>query len=578
VAELDGHAATTADEIPASTQLISIAWLRWRIFINSFRRRPTGPRQVAGLILTVVLRLLLWPIFAMMALGPAVGAGIVAWMAINNHHPQRLAILLAALSVLWQFVAVNGVSLAAQMSSFDPASLLRFPLRFGRYLVLRLALGLLTPSTIIGCLALVAATIGIGIADVSLVPAALVVLSIYAAMNIFFSRMIGVWLERALATRRAREIFGICMALFFVSFQFINYGGSRHHAGPATGNWVLNFMHGANHFLQWLPPGFASNAIGLNGHPLARLAQTAALLAWTALFFATFAARLHKQFLGEYLSEGAPRAATPPTHPQPLAHASATVIPQQLTTNNQQLLSPAIAACLRKEWLYLSSSGAQLVGLLMPLIFVLVLSHGLLARHPSYLLPGAIGYALMGPMAALYNLFGADSTGVQLYLLAPVRLRDVIVAKNIASLAVLLLEAALAWILVALVADTPIPLPAQISTAFWVVFMVFSNLALGTLRSIQAPRKISLAQARRIRQAAVNKTTALLVLAVLFGCILLQFPVTLLCRHFHNLWLSTAIFAPLAAAAVAAYALLLNNADRLILAHRDQFAEELCGE
>ena len=56
---------------------------------------------------------------------------------------------------------------------------------------------------------------------------------------------------------------------------------------------------------------------------------------------------------------------------------------------------------------------------------------------------------------------------------------------------------------------------------------------------------------------------------------LLQIPVTILCRHFHNPWLAIGFFAPLAAFAVGAYALLLKNADRLILDHRDLFAQEL---
>jgi hypothetical protein len=56
----------------------------------------------------------------------------------------------------------------------------------------------------------------------------------------------------------------------------------------------------------------------------------------------------------------------------------------------------------------------------------------------------------------------------------------------------------------------------------------------------------------------------------------LQFPVTLLSRYFGDPWLGAWIFGPLAAAAVAAYALLLRNAERLIMAHRDVFAEELC--
>ena len=84
----------------------------------------------------------------------------------------------------------------------------------------------------------------------------------------------------------------------------------------------------------------------------------------------------------------------------------------------------------------------------------------------------AIGfYAIFGLLAGLYNIFGTDGAGVQLYLLAPVRLRDVILAKNITSLTVMLAEAVLAWCLVLVVATAPIPASAQIAAAFWVVFV-----------------------------------------------------------------------------------------------------------
>jgi ABC-2 type transport system permease protein len=578
VAQLENQDRPTPPGIPATTQLLAIAWLRWRIFVNGFVRRQSGPRKVAGLVLTILLRVLLWPIFAMMAIGPAFGAGFLAWMSVSGHHPQRLVPLLAGIAIFWQFVAINGVTMAAAMSSFDPSSLLRFPLRFGRYLVLRLLLGLLTPSTIIGCLALFAACVGIGIADVSLVPAALLALAIYAAMNIFLARMIAAWMDRWLATRRARELFGGLMALFFVGLQFLNF---RHtalhgHTHTADGSWLLNFLNGSNRFLSWLPPGFATNSILLTGHPLARLAQFAALLAWTALFFVAFAFRLHRQFLGEYLSEGAPRSVPSASPSSPAKQPRAAIAPQ--SEPERTLFSPIVTACLRKEWVYLRGNGGQLIGLLTPLIFVVIFSKGMLASHPSYLLSGAVGYALLGPLGALYNIFGADGTGVQLYLLAPVRPRDVVLAKNIASLALLLVEATLAWLVVWLLATAPIAFALQISAAFWIVFIVFTNLTLGTLRSIQAPRKIVPGQARKLRPAAASKTSGLLVLAILFGSILLQIPVTLLCRHFHNLWLGAGIFAPLAAAAIIAYGLLLNQADSLILTHRDLFAEELCGD
>jgi hypothetical protein len=127
-------------------------------------------------------------------------------------------------------------------------------------------------------------------------------------------------------------------------------------------------------------------------------------------------------------------------------------------------------------------------------------------------------------------------------------------------------------------ATAPIPLSTQLSAAFWIVFVVFANLTLGTLRSIQAPRKITPARPASLRSFTRQPHQRLLVLAILFGSILLQVPVTLLCQHFHNPWLAVAIFAPLAAAAIAAYALLLANADHLILTHRDLFAEDLCGD
>jgi ABC-2 type transport system permease protein len=569
-------------DIPASTQLLAIAWLRWRIFVNGFRRQA-GSGKIAGLVVSIVLRIMVWPILALWIVGPAVGSGFLAWMAVDDHHPQRLSVLFGGITLIWQLIAINGTGIAATVSSFDPSTLLRFPLRFGRYLVLRLLLGLMTASTIVGCLALFAAAIGITVAQPSLAPAAFVVLAIFAAMNIFLSRMIAVWMERWLSTRRAREIFTALMALVFVSFQFLNFHHPTLHNGrvPRT-SWLTAFMHGTNHFLLWLPPGFATNSIFPLQHPLARLAQFAALLAWTGLFLAAFAFRLHKQFLGEYLSEGAPRTSIRAGAPSKLRlggpAAPAGVFNQQLATSNQQLLSPTIAACLRKEWVYLRGNTNQLIQMFTPLVFVFIFARGILARHPAYLLSGAVGYALLGLLGTLYNVFGADAAGVQLYLLAPVRLRDVIVAKNIASLALLLVETALAWTIVMLLATAPIALSSQFSAAFWIVFVVFANLSLGTLRSIQAPRKILPGQARQLRSTSTSRTSALIVLATLFGCILLQVPVALLCGHFHNPWLAVWIFAPLAAAAVAVYALMLANADQLILTHRDTFAADLCGD
>jgi hypothetical protein len=166
---------------------------------------------------------------------------------------------------------------------------------------------------------------------------------------------------------------------------------------------------------------------------------------------------------------------------------------------------------------------------------------------------------------------------VQVYLFSPVRLLDVVLAKNLLSLTQIAAMTVLAWTIICFMARAPIPLPMQISTLLWTVFIVAMNLAIGTLRSIQAPRRFVPGQMRRVRGATpTNRTSALLVLGVLFGCMLLQIPVAMASRHFAQPWLAAWIFGPLAFAAVFSYALVLRNAERLILSHREVFAEELC--
>jgi ABC-2 type transport system permease protein len=338
----------------------------------------------------------------------------------------------------------------------------------------------------------------------------------------------------------------------------------------------MNVVRGSGTGLRWLPPGFAAHAIIERDHPFVATANFAALAASVVLFAGVFAIRLHRQFLGEYLSEspaGRAKQSTSQRRPSPAQRASIATAPAQTA---RSAFAPIVAACLHKEWLTLRGNGAQMIAMLTPLFFVVILNRTMFAGSSTYFLPGAIAYVLFGVLAGLYNVFGADGRGVQIYLLAPVRLRDVIVAKNLMSLTLIVAEAGLAWLLVSLLSRAPIPLAPQISTGLWTVFVIAANLALGTMRSIQAPRRFVPGQARGRQTTPTNRTSGLLILLVLFGSMALPFPVALLSRYFGNPWLGAWIFGPLAAAAVAAYALLLRNAEQFIMTHRDVFAEELC--
>ncbi len=577
MAELSGGAAKHEGmpSVPARTQLLAVAFLRWRIFVNSTFLRPRTKQQAMGAVLAILLRLIVWPVFALMAIAPILGSGFLAWEAIAEKHPQNLALLLGGITLGWQFVSINGLNIAAAASNFDPSSLIRFPLRFGRYLVLRTMFGLLTTSTIVGSLALLAAAVGIGIAKPDLAVPAVVVLGVYALMNIFLTRMIEAWMERWLANRRFREIFGMLTALFVIGFQFLNFQRGAGHGGAAPHGWLLGLLQGSGSYLNWLPPGFAANAVLLVGRPWIGLLEFLGLLASTTLFAAAFAIRLHKQFLGEYLSESLGRSAqTRIARSQPaVGHAGEIRERQQ---RERRTFAPVIGACLRKEWLTLRGNSTQLFALLTPLIFIVILDRTTFSRHPAYFLPGAIAYALVGVLAGLYNIFGADGLGVQIYLLAPARLRDVIVAKNLAGLAVVLAEAGGAWILVSVLSRGRIPLATQVATGLWTCFVIGVNLALGTLRSIQAPRRFVPGQSQRRRGTPTGRTSGLLIFVVLFASLALQVPVVLLCRYLDKPWLAAIIFGPFAVAAFSAYAAVLLNAEKLVMDHRDVLAEELC--
>jgi ABC-2 type transport system permease protein len=565
--------------IPARVQLLAIAWLRWRMFVNTFfRRRANARQQAAGIVLAILLRIIVWPMLAMMVVGPVVFSGYLAWESISDYRPGSLTPLLAGVLIFWQFISINGMSLATTTQSFDPTTLTRYPIPFGRYLVLRTIIGLLTASTIVGCLASAAVAVGIGIARHSLLVPALMVMAVYAVMNIFLTRMLGAWLERWLAIRRFREIFSVMMAASFLSIQIMIPSRGSLHMHGAMMPWYLRVAQSSAATMSWLPPGLAAHAIVRSQHWVTASLQLAAVAAYAALFLAIFAVRLRKQYLGEYLVDIVPGANKPAT--QRVAKPSRKpAAPQAITQagEGRSFISPAIAACMRKEYMVVRANTGMLVSMFTPLFFVFILSRGNFARHAEYFLPSAIGYVLLGLVASFYNIFGADGMGVQFYLMAPIKLRDVIVAKNIVQVSMITVQATLAWILVLLFSQRAIPLLVQLAAGLWLVFFIAANLALGTLRSIQAPRRFVPGQSRQLRQTTpANRTSSLLVMAVLLGGLIFQVPVTFLARYFHLPWLGVAVFSVLAATAVGLYVLLLHSADVLILKYRDRLTEELC--
>ena len=130
-----------------------------------------------------------------------------------------MALLFWAIFLWWQ---VFPVLVAGFGANFEFNNLLRFPLSMKAFYLLGLGYGFADFAAVsslcwIGSM-LVAATI----ARISAVPVLLVVCLLFILLNVTLERLVGSWLEKLLAKRRARELFIGIFLLAMVSMNFLS--------------------------------------------------------------------------------------------------------------------------------------------------------------------------------------------------------------------------------------------------------------------------------------------------------------------------------------------------------------------
>jgi ABC-2 type transport system permease protein len=550
-------------------QFAALAKLRWCIFRNAFRRKG-GAGELAA-------RIVLFPILGLFAIGPILGSGYGAFFLVSSGRIAMLPILTWAIFALWMLVVLN---ISQPGLSFDINTIIRFPLSFPRYLTARLVFGLLSASNVIGTLALIAADVGIAIAKPSLAPWATFLLATFALANIFFTRMMLVWVERWLSTRRAREVFTAFILFASLGFQYININfnpGLQHgrHHGSNHLPFLLKVFHRIQPLAAFLPPGLTASSIVSfsQNHFFASIASFLGLTAFGALFFSVYAWRMHREFRGENLSEV--------THPnQPATHRSvrSAVIPGALpiapARTNTFGLNSTIIACLQKDFIYLRRNINQLYGFIAPLFMVFLFAGRMSAsgRFGEFVFPVAVAYSVLGVSILSYNALGMDGSGVQFYFLSPTRLRDVFLAKNITGFLLTFVELVLIFVVITFVAHTP-SLIIGLSTICWLLFATFINGAVGNLRSISAPKKIDPLKASR---GQASQLSVLIALGILVACVGIAFGVIGLASYLNHPWLMVPIFFAFALIAFVIYLQVLSRLDAMALNHREGLAEELC--
>ncbi len=543
---------------PARQQVAAVAELRWRNFTNSlgsFR----GRMELAS-------RIFLALAFVAGGIGGAVGLGGAAWFVLTQGNAEWLGGLLWPVFLFWQLFPLMATAFTQNVES---ANLLRFPLTYRLYFLIRLAYGSLDPATAVSSLWLLGIDIGIGVARPSLLPWATIVLLTFALVNLVLARMLFAWLERWLAQRRTREVIGIVFFLFILSFQLIGPLAAVYEHRPVPETRILGQKISSAQ--RPLPPGLAAAAIaGTVGGAHGPGGVTASVLPFLLLVFYGIAFlwllnfRLRAEYRGESLSESAGRKALPGGLPE-----------VQLGWNLPGVPGP-VAAVFEKELRYLGRSGPMLFTLIVPLFMLAVFrssgtNDGLFAHAPGLTFPLGAAYSLLLLTNLSYNNFGADGSGAQFFFASPVRFRQILLGKNLAHAAVFSAEVVLVWMGTCLLYRPP-SLSISLATLAGILFVLPIDFAAGNLFSLYSPSRIEAGVFGRQRASLTTVLASFAIRGALFAVAALLFWFS---RGYANSWLELVVFLLPAALACATYVFSLDRVDGMALTHRENLISSL---
>jgi ABC-2 type transport system permease protein len=161
---------------------------------------------------------------------------------------------------------------------------------------------------------------------------------------------------------------------------------------------------------------------------------------------------------------------------------------------------------------------------------------------------------------------------VQFYFIAPLRIRDAMLAKNLLTFAIFAVEIALIYAVSSFIAR-PVPAGLAAATVAWSLFTLLLNTSIGNVRSVVSPKALDPA---RMRSQNVGGMSSLISLAVVAVAVFAGASTLVLCRYLHaSLWIAAAVFLALAGAALAAYLLVLGRIDSIAAGCREDLMREL---
>jgi ABC-2 type transport system permease protein len=531
----------------AAEQYRAVAAMRWQMLRHGLRTRR-GKFEAGARIFSTVF-------FSLIGLAAGVGLGFAAYAIVSEHSLRLLPVLFWPVFLLWQIAPIMAASFQEHV---DMSGFLRFPMSFGSYMLVTLVFGAFDIPSILGWICVAGIWTGVAIAQPAAIPAATAAVLLFGFFNVLLTRAVFAWLDRWLAQRRTREILGVGFLFLLLAVQLVNpalhpYKG---HAPAINGQLLLR----VERVQSVLPPGLSASAVRLavSGRAAQGILPLGELAVYGALAGMLLGVRLHAEYRGESLGEGA---------------AAITAGPKAVRRAGQgrlRLLSGPLGAVIEKELRYVARSGMMLYSLAAPLVMILILGGG---RQPSspfasmggYALPVGVAYSFLGLTRIIYNSLGGEGAGVQLYFLSPTPMRAVMLAKNLVQTGFFCVEMALVCAIIHF--RYGMPDAAMIAVTFcWLLFALPMQLAIGNLLSLTMAYRMTFSRMSREEGAVGNGLTSVVAQVAIVGVgAAVFFP---LARYGHA-GLASGVFLLLALAAAGFWAWILSRIDRLAAARRE---------
>ena len=548
--------ADVATPVGILKQISLIAGLRWRMAHNNLRRKQNR-LDLLGLVIVGLVA-------SAFVMGLCFALFEGARNFVSSGRPTWLSLFFWAIFLWWQLFPIIVAGFGA---SFDFRAMLRFPLSFGAFYTIGLAYGLADFAGLAAVCWTISLILGAAAADLRLLPPMLLVAAIFILFNVALERLLGCWMERVLARRSARELFFAGFILVMVALQLA--GPLLNRYGNSAEPWLVRALP----YFAYFPASLAGKSVGAAA--AGKYSEFAIAIVGIAGYAVFFGGLLWLRFAAQYRG-------------QELSETSA---PEKAIRNKTRresgadalggLLSPQVAAVVRKEIRYLLRNGFAALLLLLPPILVFALitqatvfrfSGAKSSMSAELFFPGLVAYIILILMAPAYNSFAYESAGVQTYFTAPLQFRNVLLGKNFVQVALVTTELALCIAAFCWRAGWP-SAPIFAATLAAIVFTVVGQLSIANWSSLSFPRKLAFGQVHGQRQSGMAVLVAFGAQILLFGISSL---VLELGRWTGDRWLPTKAFALLAAAALGGYIASLDALTSYAEKKKERLIEALC--